>query len=175
MPTPERQPNNITEVLIGIGGSNYLEWQQLETTGAPDGFVSVPTAAMRQAILDAPEGNIYFRLQQRNFEGIEPRNAPYDFASGLIVVDFDSREVTIDQKPVYFTRREFALLHYLGSNAGKVLGRDEILAHVWGPGYSIATLQAHMSFLWAKLGPELGDKEKGALRSIRGVGILAVK
>ncbi len=61
--------------------------------------------------------------------------------SGLIVVDdylkidFDRREVWVDNELVKLRPTEYRLLYHLVQNAGWVISHDQILAKVWGYEY----------------------------------------
>lgn len=50
---------------------------------------------------------------------------------GRARVDFDTHEVTVDGRPARLTQLELDLLRYLAANAGRVIGRDELLDRVW--------------------------------------------
>ena len=45
---------------------------------------------------------------------------------GNLAIDAGRREVKLEGKTVFFTSREFDLLHYLANNAGKIVTRDAI-------------------------------------------------
>ena len=45
------------------------------------------------------------------------------------------REVRRAGQPIRLTAKEYAVLEYLTHNAGRVLTRDQILAHVWPSDY----------------------------------------
>jgi len=57
------------------------------------------------------------------------------FVTGRMCVNFDRREVLLDDKPVKLTPTEYDLLKYLIEHAGKVLTHRMILQAVWGEGY----------------------------------------
>lgn len=57
------------------------------------------------------------------------------FIEGELCVDFDRREVTLDQKPVKLTPTEYDLLKYMIKHAGKVLTHRMLLQEVWGQAY----------------------------------------
>ncbi len=80
-----------------------------------------------------------------------------------------AREVRAHGRTVELTQREFDLLEYLMRNAGRVVGRAELLEAVWGfqvPGET-RTVEVHVAQLRKKLGdPEL-------IRTVRGVGYKA--
>ncbi len=54
---------------------------------------------------------------------------------GAIRLDPERREVTKSGEPVHLTPKEFDLLHYFMSNAGKPLGHSRLLNAVWGSEY----------------------------------------
>ncbi len=57
------------------------------------------------------------------------------FAAGGLCVNFDRREVTLDEKPVKLTPTEYDLLKYMIEHAGKVLTHRMLLQAVWGQAY----------------------------------------
>jgi two-component system KDP operon response regulator KdpE len=61
------------------------------------------------------------------------------FIKGNLRIDFASREVSIDGKPISLTRGEYDLLHQLVTNEGKVLSSQMLLDKVWGPEHSTDT------------------------------------
>jgi DNA-binding response OmpR family regulator len=89
---------------------------------------------------------------------------------GPVTVSVAAREVHVDGSELELTQREFELLEYLVRNAGRVVGRDELLEAVWGfvsPGQT-RTVEVHVAQLRRKLGhPEL-------IRTVRGVGYKAM-
>jgi two-component system, OmpR family, KDP operon response regulator KdpE len=57
------------------------------------------------------------------------------FIAGNLCVNFDRREVTLDQKQVKLTPTEYDLLKYMIEHAGKVLTHRMLLQEVWGQAY----------------------------------------
>ncbi|HEY6973288.1 MAG TPA: response regulator transcription factor [Nitrospiraceae bacterium] len=57
------------------------------------------------------------------------------FMTGDLCVNFDRREVTLDQKPVKLTPTEYDLLKFMIEHAGKVLTQRMLLQEVWGQAY----------------------------------------
>ncbi len=88
-----------------------------------------------------------------------------------VVVDRSAREVTVEERIVELTAKEFDLLACLIENAGLVLTRDQLLDLVWGfdfPG-GTRTVDVHVASLRRKLGvPDL-------IRTVRGAGYKATK
>jgi DNA-binding response OmpR family regulator len=90
---------------------------------------------------------------------------------GGLRIDPSARAVTLCGAPVELTPREFDLLSYLASRAGAVVGRRELLTHVWRQPYGGAddTLDVHLSWLRRKLGESA--RSPRYLHTIRGVGV----
>jgi two-component system KDP operon response regulator KdpE len=57
------------------------------------------------------------------------------FIAGNLCVNFDRREVTLNQKQVKLTPTEYDLLKYMIEHAGKVLTHRMLLQEVWGQAY----------------------------------------
>jgi len=55
------------------------------------------------------------------------------FASGELIIDLASRQVTRAGEPVKLSPKEFELLRHLVAHAGKVLTHRQLLREVWGP------------------------------------------
>jgi two-component system, OmpR family, KDP operon response regulator KdpE len=58
--------------------------------------------------------------------------APMMVEVGSLSMDFASREVTLDHKPVRLTKNEFDLLGVLIRHAGQVITNGQLLQEVWG-------------------------------------------
>ena len=85
---------------------------------------------------------------------------------GPISLSRARREVSVDERSVELTQREFDLLAYLIERPGIAVGRDELLESVWGFVVldGTRTVEVHIAQLRKKLGrPEL-------VRTLRGVG-----
>ena len=85
---------------------------------------------------------------------------------GALELDADGRRVRVAGRPVELTTTEFDLLLYLTQRPGRVCGRDELLADVWG--YPAGTATRTVDVLIAQLRGKLGDAVR--LRTVRGVG-----
>jgi DNA-binding response OmpR family regulator len=78
--------------------------------------------------------------------------APDTLVHGRLQIDAAAREVTVDGATVELTRKEFDLLHLLGSRGGNIVTREEIMAQVWVGSWSRRTVDTHVSSLRSKLG-----------------------
>jgi DNA-binding response OmpR family regulator len=80
-------------------------------------------------------------------------------------LDPSARRVWAGDEPVELTATEFDLLAHLLRRPGRVFGRDELLAQVWGyNGAASRTVDVHIAQLRSKLG------EHSPIRTVRGVG-----
>lgn len=97
----------------------------------------------------------------------ENRNSPALRSLGALEIDEDAHYVYVDQHRIDLTPKEFELLVYLANNAGRALGREQILNAVWNYDYygDIRTVDAHIKNIRLKLGNR-GDY----IQTVRGVG-----
>jgi DNA-binding response OmpR family regulator len=88
-----------------------------------------------------------------------------------VTLNRDAREVTVEERPVELTTKEFDLLATLLENPGIVISRDQLLDRVWGMTYpgGTRTVDVHVAQLRRKLGrPDL-------IRTVRGAGYKAAR
>lgn len=86
---------------------------------------------------------------------------------GLLRLDVAAHRVDYDGRPVDLSPREFALLHELLLNAGKVLTRAQLenKLYAWGEEVESNAIEVHVHHLRRKLAPDL-------IHTVRGVGYL---
>ncbi len=90
---------------------------------------------------------------------------------GDIEISIASFEVYKNGKLIPFSTREFQLLQYLMENAGKVLTREQIFAHVWDTEFGdIGTVAVNIKSIRDKIDP---DNEY--IKTVWGVGYKFVK
>ena len=87
-----------------------------------------------------------------------------------IVLDPAAHTVSVDGTPVELTAKEFALLHALMLNAGRVLSRSQLEQHLydWNDETLSNTIEVYIHHLRRKLGRDL-------IRNLRGIGYLIEK
>lgn len=97
----------------------------------------------------------------------KPEQKPNQYRIGPVAVDVGKHTVTVEEKPVTLTFKEFELLSYLMENEGIVLTRDQLLSKIWGYDFDgeTRTVDVHIRTLRQKLG--LGGNY---IETIRGVG-----
>jgi two-component system, OmpR family, response regulator MprA len=86
---------------------------------------------------------------------------------GSIVLDESARLVTIDDRRVDLSPREFSMLECLLRHQGQVLSRDQLLDHAWPHDVDVlpGSVDAYVYFLRRKLGGEARRIE-----TVRGIG-----
>lgn len=104
-------------------------------------------------------------LQRRFSSRAEPL-----LVHGNITLDPASHTVTLDNEAVNVSRREFALLHKLLENAGRVLSREHLTQSLYGWGEDVDSnaLEVHIHNLRKKFGQNF-------IRTIRGIGYMIDK
>jgi two-component system OmpR family response regulator len=88
---------------------------------------------------------------------------------GALMVDLARKRAMVDGKPLDLSQREYAILEYLFSNVGAIVGKDKIAGAVasWDEHISPNAIEVHISRLRAKLEPA-----GVVIRTIRGLGYL---
>ena len=93
---------------------------------------------------------------------------PAVLAVGELELDPATRIVSRGGDPVALTTREVALLEYLMRHAGRVVGKVELLDHVWdGAGEDLNVVEVYVGYLRRKLG-------RGVVTTVRGAGYRVV-
>ena len=90
---------------------------------------------------------------------------------GALKIDFDRREVSVGQRVVELTPKEYDILHCLAINTGRVVPHERLLAFVWGSSSlesDVDQLKVHMRHLREKL--ERNPSIPEFLVTVRGVG-----
>jgi DNA-binding response OmpR family regulator len=90
--------------------------------------------------------------------------------AGGMIIDSDKRSVTLDDRTVDLTAKEFELLHHLARNPGRVYTREQLLDHLWGydhAGYE-HTVNSHVNRLRGKI--ERDPTNPVYVRTVWGVG-----
>ncbi len=90
--------------------------------------------------------------------------------AGDLVLDPNTREVTLRGRPVELTPKEFELLRLLMAHPNRVFSRDALLEHIWGYDYfgSSRTVDMHISRLRDKI--EDDPASPTYIVTVRGVG-----
>jgi two-component system response regulator QseB len=89
---------------------------------------------------------------------------------GNLILNPATREVSLHEKPISLSAREFALLHALVERPGAVLSRAQIEEKLYGWGQEVEsnTIEVYIHSLRRKLGTQI-------IRNVRGVGYMVQK
>ena len=89
---------------------------------------------------------------------------------GDVVLDIDRHELRVRGELVTLALREFELLEYLLSHAGRVVTRDSLMQNVWGYNYvgDTKTIDVHVKRLRAKIEDDPSNPQR--ITTIRGLG-----
>ena len=98
------------------------------------------------------------RLKAALRHGLQAGGEAPIFRSGPLGVDLVHRRVTWRDQDIHFSPKEYGLLRYLVSEAGRVVTHQQILKEIWGPANldDVQYLRVLMRQLRAKLVPN-GD------------------
>jgi DNA-binding response OmpR family regulator len=93
-----------------------------------------------------------------------PLARPAVLVCGDVRLDPASREVTVGERPVSLTPREFGLLEFLLRRPGRVVTKSEILDHVWDSAADVNpnAVEVYVGYLRKKLGRPLVETVRGA-------------
>jgi DNA-binding response OmpR family regulator len=85
--------------------------------------------------------------------------------AGDAALDLRTRRVTVADRSVELTAREFALAETFFRHPGQVLSREQLLSHVWGYDYDPGSnvVDVYVGYLRKKLG-------EGRILTVRGMG-----
>lgn len=111
------------------------------------------------------------RIRTQLRRGVAQGGAPeLSFADGALIINFNTREVTVHGKLVELTPKEFTLLSVLARNAGRVLTRGELVTQTWGPEFSDSneSLKLYIHYLRKKI--ERDPNRPEFILTSRGVG-----
>jgi DNA-binding response OmpR family regulator len=115
------------------------------------------------------------RAVLRHSESQVPAAEGPPFAAGPLRIDYASREVTVEGKPVKLTPIEYGILYHLSRNENRVLTFRTLLAKVWGREYvdEVDYLKVHIQHLRRKLGDDPDNQPM--IVNERGVGYKFVR
>jgi len=86
---------------------------------------------------------------------------------GSLVLDVISKTVSVGDKQIHITAKEFQLLEYLMRHSGEVLSKERLLSHVWADEDRVQhnTVETFIAHLRKKLG-----KSGDLIETVRGYG-----
>jgi len=155
-----RRVSEVPVVMLTVKGEDMDKVKGLEL-GADDYVVKPPSALELLARVNAV-------LRRTSVPRAILGAAPLVF--GDLKIDFVEREVTVGDRPVKLSPREYDLLVCLARNAGRTISSRNLLTKVWGPEYSNALdcLKTSIRRLRQKL--ERDPSRPRYIKTVRGIG-----
>jgi DNA-binding response OmpR family regulator len=141
--------------LVVITASDDIAERIAGLDGGADDFIVKP--------FDLQELGARLRAVVRRAGG----RASSDIVHGLLKVDPAARTVTLNDKPIALTAREFAILTHLLEHRGKVLSKQQLQESLysWSDEIESNTVEVHVHHLRRKLGRDL-------IKTMHGVGYM---
>jgi DNA-binding response OmpR family regulator len=97
-----------------------------------------------------------------------PKSTP--LVVGDLEIDPLAHTVTLEGRPISLAPREFALLHALALEAGRVISTDDLLTRVWGAEYEGEPQVVYVHIRWLREKLERDPAHPQRIRTVRGVG-----
>lgn len=95
---------------------------------------------------------------------------PVALTVGDLTIDPAAHTVNVGGRPVELTAREFAVLHALALDAGKVVSAEELLRRVWGAEYEGEPQVVYVNIRWLREKIEADPQRPQRIITVRGVG-----
>ncbi len=145
----------LAPILILVGGGNLSE---LEAHG--DQFDDFCLNPFHPLEFEARLGHVLRRAGHDS--------KPDLIEHGPLVMNLETYQAVIDDRPLDLTYMEYELLRFLAAHPGKVFGREALLSRVWGYEYygGARTVDVHIRRLRAKL----GEEHASLIQTVRSVG-----
>ncbi|MCA9993784.1 MAG: response regulator transcription factor [Anaerolineales bacterium] len=183
----QRDPPDLILLDVGLPGMDGLEAlrQLQQTTDIPVIFV---TARRREldTILGLELGaddyitkpfnpdvllaHVKAVLRRTDRQATPAGSDPSTLAVGDLVINPAGHTLTVAGQPVTLTAREFALLHTLALEPGRVLSVDEIISRVWGAEFAGEPQGVYVHIRWLREKIEADPQNPSRIVNVRGVG-----
>ena len=153
----ELRKNNKADGVLIISAKNAIEDKVSGLKLGADDYLAKPFH------LSELSARIAAIIRRKNFEGNDR------ITCGNISIDSLAKQVSINNKPVELTRKEYQLLLYFVSNKGRVISKNAITEHLWGddmPG-NYDFIYTHIKNLRKKL---FDASNEDHIRSVYGMG-----
>jgi DNA-binding response OmpR family regulator len=87
--------------------------------------------------------------------------------SGVLLLDITAHDATLDGQPLPLTAKEFQLVEYLLRHKGEVIGKDQLLDHVWSDESRVQhnTVETFIANVRKKMG-----RHESIIKTVRGYG-----
>ncbi|WP_191236827.1 response regulator [Cobetia marina] len=90
--------------------------------------------------------------------------------AGELIIDLETRRVTLSDRPIKLTPKEYAVLTMLAEHPGRVITQTQLLKQIWGPIHIADT--HYLRIVISKLRHKLGDSSDNSqfIKTEPGVG-----
>lgn len=145
--------NSATPIIVLSARSNEKDKVEALDMGAND-YVTKPfssaelLARVRSALRNSRHSDNVGKLPGGKFE------------SGNLIINYDSRQVFIENKEIKLTQTEYNIIAFLSEHSGKVMTYTSIIREIWGYNdlNSTKKLQVNMANIRKKFGAKPGQK-----------------
>jgi len=146
---------------------------------APDGSIGLSAAALGKLAAELTTDSIIWVRSNPAESGPtdDPdeisheaaEEEPIKFMEDRVSVDLNRRELIVDGLAQSLTKKQFDVLSLLAKNAGRAVGRDEILEICWGTNWHglSKNIDIHVSSIRKKMG-----ETSKILKTVYGVGFM---
>ncbi len=107
---------------------------------------------------------------RRSARHIQPKEQSRQIIIGDIVIDPGAHTVSVSGRGVELAAREFALLHALALEAGRVVSVDDLITSVWGAEYIGEPQVVYVHIRWLREKIESDPNQPERIVNVRGVG-----
>lgn len=92
-------------------------------------------------------------IMRRSMKSVADTSGGKQIVKGSLIMELESRTVTVDGEEINLTAKEFDLLELLVTNPNKVYSREQLLSVVWGYEYpgDVRTVDVHIRRLREKI------------------------
>ncbi len=159
----------LLDINLGDGSGFELCKELRETTEIPILFISARTSDDDQIIALSIGGDDYIQkpyslsVLLAKVKAVLKRYGTKEtkkYADGRLTVDFNARQVLINDAPVKLTSLEFRLLAYLIQNTGRVISKQELFEKVWEDKFTgDGTLNVHIRKIREAIEKEPGNPQ----------------
>lgn len=158
-----RNQNQVPIIMLSAKSEDYDKVLGLNT-GADD-YVTKPFNPIELIARVNSQIRRYTKLGSINKEDKENR-----YKTGDLIIDDDTKQVTVDEKEVKLTPTEYNILKFLTKNKGNVYSINQIYENVWEEeSYGAENIIAvHIRHIREKI--EINPKEPKYLKVIWGIG-----
>jgi DNA-binding response OmpR family regulator len=107
---------------------------------------------------------------RRSTRQMKPFPEPELLIVGDLTIDPAAHTVMVADQPVDLRAREFALLHALALEAGRVIAIDDLIARVWGAEFAGEPQGVYVHIRWLREKIESDPNHPTRIQNVRGVG-----